>query len=89
MNITYAGRRVYGIGRSGGGMSAGDYGTDPSGKWFVCAPVDGYKGVYIPDRMVVEHQNGTITVKALLSIPGKGKPTWVGRLKNGEWTRGD
>jgi hypothetical protein len=85
--VTYAGRRVYGFTR-GKGMSSGDYGLDSSGKWYVCAPVSGYEAVYIPDRMVVEHENKTITVKAELALPGKnGKPTWKGRLKAGEWSR--
>jgi hypothetical protein len=69
----------------------GQYGKLSSGEWFACIPV-GYDQSGFPlvaglsQHMVVEHEDGTITVSPSILVRGQHR-TWHGYLERGMFRR--
>jgi len=74
-------------------LKPGDYGFDKKvGHWVVRPPTKGCHAGGIPNHIVIEHEDGTITVSPsiLLQEPDPNNPgifisSWHGYLEKGIW----
>lgn len=65
-------------------LSEGDYGKGKDGKWSVRPP--GCRAGGIPEHEVVEHSDGTITVRPSILLHNEdGSVAWHGYLEKGVW----
>lgn len=69
-------------------LAPGDYGKSPSGEWLARPPDPEVHTGSLKNHEVVEHEDGTITVRPSILIQGdiNGTPVvWHGYLENGIW----
>jgi hypothetical protein len=66
-------------------FESGEYGKGSNGIWYCCPPDTELMG-NLSKHEVVEHENGTITVRPSILIRSPHKGTeWHGFLENGIW----
>ncbi len=64
----------------------GDYGKDSEGSWWCIPPAAGIAGGKLTLHIVVEHEDGTVTVGGSILLPGGHGRAWHGYLTRGEWS---
>lgn len=68
----------------GDGPKAGDYWKEDDGKWGGIVPTGDFCN--LGSHEIVEHEDGTITVKPSILVSGpEMKQLWHGFLKKGVW----
>ncbi|HYX06893.1 MAG TPA: hypothetical protein VE912_09200 [Bacteroidales bacterium] len=79
------GKRVELIEQPGGfqRLKPGEYGKWKDGTWYAETP-NGH-GANLRAHNIVEHSDGTITVRPSILVGTHEKPLWHGYLTKGEW----